>query len=74
MAHKAGYRAVISHRSGETEDAFCAGCWLWPAERDRLRPELPAGQTRTAKYNQLLRIEDYLGRPGLYENPFTVEK
>ena len=74
MAHKAGYRAVISHRSGETEDAFIADLAV-ACGAGQIKTGAPCRTDRTAKYNQLLRIEDYLGRPGLYENPFTgVEK
>ena len=38
---------------------------------DRSRPVRRAGQTGNAKYNQLLRIEDYLGKTAVYENPFA---
>ncbi len=69
MAHKAGYRAVISHRSGETEDAFIADLAV-ATGAGQIKTGAPCRTDRTAKYNQLLRIEDYLGKPGLYENPF----
>ena len=69
MAHKAGYRAVISHRSGETEDAFIADLAV-ATGAGQIKTGAPCRTDRTAKYNQLLRIEDYLGKPGIYENPF----
>ena len=60
MAHKAGYTAVMSHRSGETEDstiadlAVATGC-------GQIKTGSLARSDRTAKYNQLLRIEEELG-------------
>ncbi|MEI7926178.1 MAG: phosphopyruvate hydratase [Chloroflexota bacterium] len=65
LAHSNGYRSVISHRSGETEDttiahlavATGAPVLIWPA---------PARTDRTAKYNELLRIEGELGSAALY--------
>jgi enolase len=65
MAHKAGYRAVMSHRSGETEDstiadlAVATGC-------GQIKTGSLARSDRTAKYNQLLRIEEALGTQSLY--------
>ncbi len=69
MAQKAGYKAIVSHRSGETEDtfiadlavAFCTG---------QIKTGAPCRAERTAKYNQLLRIEEQLSILGVYENPF----
>ncbi|MFI3208384.1 MAG: phosphopyruvate hydratase, partial [Eubacteriales bacterium] len=69
MAQKAGYNAIVSHRSGETEDtfiadlavAFCTG---------QIKTGAPCRAERTAKYNQLLRIEEQLSILGVYENPF----
>ncbi len=60
MAHRAGYTAVISHRSGETEDvtiadlAVATGC-------GQIKTGAPSRSDRVAKYNQLLRIEEQLG-------------
>jgi enolase len=60
MAHDAGYTAVISHRSGETEDttiadlAVATGC-------GQIKTGAPSRSDRVAKYNQLLRIEEALG-------------
>jgi len=60
MAREAGYTAVISHRSGETEDvtiadlAVATGC-------GQIKTGAPSRSDRVAKYNQLLRIEEQLG-------------
>lgn len=60
MAHKSGYETVISHRSGETEDATIADLAIaWGA--GQIKTGAPARSDRTAKYNQLLRIEEHLG-------------
>lgn len=60
MAQHAGYRAVISHRSGETEDPFIADLAV-AAGAGQIKTGAPCRSDRNAKYNQLLRIEDYLG-------------
>ncbi len=59
MAHKAGYTAVISHRSGETEDAVIADISV-ATNAGQIKTGAPARGERTAKYNQLLRIEEEL--------------
>lgn len=59
MAQKAGYRAVISHRSGETEDAFIADLAV-AANAGQIKTGAPCRSERTSKYNRLLRIEDSL--------------
>jgi enolase len=65
MAHKAGFKAVMSHRSGETEDttiadlAVATGC-------GQIKTGSLARSDRTAKYNQLLRIEEILGPSAVY--------
>jgi len=69
MAHKAGYRAVISHRSGETEDTFIADLAV-AVGAGQIKTGAPCRTDRTAKYNQLLRIEDTLGTLASYEQPF----
>jgi len=69
MAHKAGYRAVISHRSGETEDTFIADLAV-ATGAGQIKTGAPCRTDRTAKYNQLLRIEEYLGKVALYDHPF----
>ena len=59
-AHRAGYSTVISHRSGETEDATIADVAV-ATNAGQIKTGAPARGERTAKYNQLLRIEDALG-------------
>jgi len=65
MAHAAGYTAVMSHRSGETEDttiadlAVATGC-------GQIKTGAPSRSDRVAKYNQLLRIEESLGSAAVY--------
>lgn len=69
MAHRAGYRAVISHRSGETEDAFIADLAV-ATGAGQIKTGAPCRSDRNAKYNQLLRIHENLGALSVYENPF----
>ena len=69
MAHKAGYRAVISHRSGESDDTFIADLAV-AAGAGQIKTGAPCRGERTAKYNRLLRIEDCLDQSACYENPF----
>ncbi len=59
-AHRAGWKTVISHRSGETEDAFIADLAV-AVNAGQIKTGAPARSERTAKYNRLLRIEDTLG-------------
>ena len=61
LAQSAGYTAVISHRSGETEDTTIADLAVATGRRARSRPGAPARSERVAKYNRLLRIEEELG-------------
>jgi len=63
MARKAGYRCVISHRSGETEDTTIADLAVATAS-GYIKTGAPCRSERVAKYNQLLRLEEELGRPG----------
>ncbi len=65
MAHKAGYTAVMSHRSGETEDATIADLAV-ACNCGQIKTGSLARSDRTAKYNQLLRIEEELGAQALY--------
>jgi len=65
MAHAAGYRAVISHRSGETEDTTIADLAVATSAGQIKTGSLSRGE-RTAKYNQLLRIEEELGASAVY--------
>lgn len=65
MAHRAGYTTVISHRSGETEDTTIADVAV-AVNAGQIKTGAPARSDRVAKYNQLLRIEDELGRSSVY--------
>ncbi|MET0304095.1 MAG: phosphopyruvate hydratase, partial [Microbacteriaceae bacterium] len=60
MAHRAGYTAVLSHRSGETEDTTIADLAV-ATDSGQIKTGAPARSERVAKYNQLLRIEEELG-------------
>jgi enolase len=60
LAHEASYTAVVSHRSGETEDALIADLVVATAV-GQIKTGAPARSERVAKYNQLLRIEEELG-------------
>lgn len=65
MAHKAGYKSMMSHRSGETEDTTIADLAV-AAECGQIKTGAPARSERVAKYNQLLRIEEELGQRAKY--------
>jgi enolase len=65
MAHKAGYRAVMSHRSGETEDSTIADLAV-ATNCGQIKTGSLARSDRTAKYNQLIRIEEELGPMARY--------
>src|SRR5690606_7433901 len=65
MAHRAGYTAVMSHRSGETEDSTIADLAV-ATNCGQIKTGSLARSDRTAKYNQLLRIEEMLGDQGAY--------
>jgi enolase len=65
MAHKAGYRSVMSHRSGETEDSTIADLAV-AANCGQIKTGSLARSERVAKYNQLIRIEEQLGRAGRF--------
>ena len=65
MAHKAGYRSMMSHRSGETEDTTIADLSV-AALCGQIKTGAPARSERVAKYNQLLRIEEQLGSQAKY--------
>ena len=65
MAHRAGYRSMMSHRSGETEDTTIADLAV-ALECGQIKTGAPARSERVAKYNQLLRIEEELGDAALY--------
>mgnify|MGYP000886460115 CR=1 FL=1 len=65
MAHKAGYRAVLSHRSGETEDTTIADIAV-ATNCGQIKTGSLSRTDRTAKYNQLIRIEEQLGESAIY--------
>jgi enolase len=65
MAHKAGYTAVMSHRSGETEDSTIADLAV-ATNCGQIKTGSLSRSDRTSKYNQLLRIEEELGTQALY--------
>jgi enolase len=65
MAHRAGYTAVMSHRSGETEDSTIADLAV-ATNCGQIKTGSLARSDRTAKYNQLLRIEEMLGDQASY--------
>ncbi len=65
MAHKAGYTAVVSHRSGETEDATIADLVV-ATNAGQIKTGSASRSDRIAKYNQLLRIEDTLGDSAVF--------
>jgi enolase len=65
MAKRAGYTAVVSHRSGETEDATIADIVV-ATNAGQIKTGAPARTDRVAKYNQLLRIEEELGETALF--------
>ncbi len=66
MAKRAGYTAIISHRSGETEDTTIADLAV-ATNVGQIKTGAPSRTDRVAKYNQLTRIEDILGEDALYE-------
>ncbi len=65
MAHKAGYTAISSHRSGETEDTTIADLAV-ALNTCQIKTGAPSRTERVAKYNQLLRIEEQLGEAAVY--------
>lgn len=66
MANKAGYACMFSHRSGETEDSFLADITV-ATNAGQLKTGAPARSERLAKYNQLLRIEEELGKRAVFK-------
>jgi enolase len=65
LAHKSGYTTMISHRSGETEDATISDLAV-AVNAGQIKTGAPARGERVAKYNQLLRIEEALGSSAFY--------
>ena len=65
LAHRSGYRCMMSHRSGETEDTTIADLAV-ATDCGQIKTGAPARSERVAKYNQLLRIEEELGEAAVY--------
>lgn len=65
LAHQSGYNTIISHRSGETEDTFIADLAV-AVNSGQIKTGAPSRSDRTAKYNQLLRIEELLDLDAIY--------
>ena len=74
-AHRAGWTAVVSHRSGETEDTTIADLAV-ALNTCQIKTGAPSRSERTAKYNQLIRIEEQLGASAVYpgKNAFSFMK
>jgi enolase len=73
MANTAGYASVISHRSGETEDATIAHIAV-ATNAGQIKTGAPARSDRVAKYNELLRIEEGLGEAAAWRGPSTFAR
>ncbi len=73
IAREAGYRAVVSHRSGETEDALIAD-FVVATGVGQIKTGAPARSERVAKYNQLLRIEEELGSSARFAGRAAIEQ
>jgi enolase len=73
IAQRAAYGTVISHRSGETEDSIVADIAV-ATNAGQIKTGAPARGERTAKYNQLLRIEDMLGDTARYAGRATFPR
>lgn len=73
ICRKAGWKYVISHRSGETEDTFIAD-FAVAMGAGQIKAGSPCRSERTAKYNRLLEIEAELGRRARFTNPFKSKK
>lgn len=70
LAKESGYKTIISHRSGETEDSIIADIAV-AFQSGQIKTGAPCRSERVAKYNQLLRIEEQLGDHAVYKNPFA---
>ena len=71
LAHRSGYTAVISHRSGETEDVTIADLAV-ATNAGQIKTGAPARTDRVAKYNQLLRLEEILGSAAVFPGRSTL--
>jgi enolase len=69
MAHRSGYRCIVSHRSGETEDTTIADLAV-ATNAGQIKTGAPCRSDRVAKYNRLLRIEEELGSSAVYAAKF----
>ena len=70
LAHRNGYRTIISHRSGETEDSFIADLAV-AINAGQIKSGAPNRSERVAKYNRLLQIEEGLGDGAIYPGFLT---
>jgi enolase len=73
MAHEAGYAAVMSHRSGETEDSTIADLAV-ATNCGQIKTGSLARSDRVAKYNQLIRIEEDLGDAARYAGTSVIRR
>ncbi len=73
LAREAGYATVMSHRSGETEDATIADLAV-AVNAGQIKTGAPSRSDRVAKYNQLLRIEEELGPRAVYPGWTAFER
>ena len=75
LAHDNGYATIVSHRSGETEDTTIADLAV-AINSKQIKTGAPSRSERVAKYNQLLRIEEFLGDSAVYPGPkaFNVQR
>jgi enolase len=73
MAHKASYTSVISHRSGETEDATIADIAV-ATNAGQIKTGSLSRSDRIAKYNQLIRIEEQLGSAAIYAGKSAMKQ
>ena len=72
MAQHHSYKAVISHRSGETEDTFIADLAV-AVNAGQIKTGAPCRSDRVAKYNRLLAIEEELEGTSVYATPFPMK-
>src|SRR5690606_37420909 len=73
LAHRHGMRTILSHRSGETEDVTIADLAV-AAQSGQIKTGAPSRGERTAKYNQLLRIEEMLGDAAEYAGKWAFRR
>ena len=73
LAHRSGYRTMMSHRSGETEDTTIADLAVATGV-GQIKTGAPSRTDRVAKYNQLLRIEEELGSAGRYAGRAAIRQ